>query len=325
MTLFPRLRLAGLLDVDETKLAAKVRQVANDHPLTARLQAERKMTRAQARAYVERCLVGLFDWVGADYHGRLGTDLARLVDLRQQVEGLYNAIVTSLRDKPTLRLDQLPNDPLPKMERLLSELDRELFAVENRSPGADLGKIEAGQIPIKQIVGDAEVRIEKRPQVVERAEAISALFEEAKQHVSTDPDVLEQPGMQGRPLPKRDVPSGVEPREFQVGKFSHDHAEDLIDESEMPRKLDPEFEIDRGPGVPKLRADRVDRKNRVIYEVKPDSPYWRAEGEKQLKIYKGWMDLQHPGRPWQTRLVTYDYKRALQTLEDWGYIEREPR
>jgi hypothetical protein len=45
-----------------------------------------------------------------------------------------------------------------------------------------------------------------------------------------------------------------------------------------------------------------------------------VKGEEQLIIYKGYMDEQFSGKPFETKLVTYDYKRALRVLKKWGYI-----
>ncbi len=129
--------------------------------------------------------------------------------------------------------------------------------------------------------------------------------------------------MSAKRQPKRARPSGEPVAQFEIGNFSHAHAEELC--PELPRGLHREVWIDRGPGVTPLRADRVDFEKRVVYEVKPDNGYWRAKGEEQLRVYKGYMDHQFPPAPgqgpWETKLVTYDYESALRTLKKWGYLK----
>ncbi len=150
---FPKLKLAGLVDSDAAKLAGEVSRMADTQTgFIKRLQKERKMTRGQARVYVERCIAGLIDWVGADYHGRLGPDLRRLVELRHQVESLYSEIIEQLRESPKRRLNQLPGNPVRKLEKALDDLDRQLAKLENQSPSAVIGKT---QPPAGKIVADA--------------------------------------------------------------------------------------------------------------------------------------------------------------------------
>ncbi len=170
--------------------------------------------------------------------------------------------------------------------------------------------------------GKGKLPEERLTRTEERGREILRSFEQQQERAWGDvaEDVLEQPRMKGKPLPRRAKLPGTPPEQFEVGNFSHEHAEELVPRSKLPRGLDAEVVIDRGPEVSPLRADRVDWKNRVIYEVKPDTPYWRAKGEEQLKIYKGYLDKQFPGKPFKTKVVTYDYKAALKTLKKWGYL-----
>jgi hypothetical protein len=171
--------------------------------------------------------------------------------------------------------------------------------------------------------GGGKLPKERLTRAEERGREILRSFAEGQEKAGRGPldvDVLEQPGMKGKPLPRRAKVPGTPPEQFEVGNFSHEHAEELVPRSKLPRGLDSEVVIDRGPELPPLRADRVDWKKRVIYEIKPDNPSWRAAGEDQLKIYKGYLDKQFPGKPFRTKLVTYDYKAALKTLKKWGYL-----
>lgn len=120
------------------------------------------------------------------------------------------------------------------------------------------------------------------------------------------------------------IVSGAPPERFELGNFAHDNAELLIPESELPRGLDREFRIDLGEGVER-RVDRLDKANGIVYEIKPDTPKWRAAGQKQAEIYAHWLDRYHPlpgGRRWQAQVVTYDAARLRKAFRDVGDLRQ---
>jgi hypothetical protein len=71
--------------------------------------------------------------------------------------------------------------------------------------------------------------------------------------------------------------------------------------------------------------DRLDRVNGVIYEIKPDTPYWRRMGTAQARLYAHYMNEFEPlsgGRQWQIEVVTYDRAAALRVMREIGWLER---
>jgi hypothetical protein len=154
-----------------------------------------------------------------------------------------------------------------------------------------------------------------------RAQEVLATFaEEQGQASRTDleADIAEHtreartPG--GRPVPES----------FEVGNFSHRYAERLIPESQLPRNLEAEHVI-RLPEGGERRIDRLDRVNGVIYEIKPDTPYWRRMGTAQARLYAHYMNEFEPlsgGRQWQIEVVTYDRAAALRVMREIGWLER---
>jgi hypothetical protein len=116
-----------------------------------------------------------------------------------------------------------------------------------------------------------------------------------------------------------------------VGNFGHEFAEDLIDKRKLPRGLDDEVVLvdDTGKGDPKsYRADRVDWKNHVVYEVKPNNKEQRAQGKRQGKLYAKLLQREEnalakkQGRKpakWRYEVVTYSKKRATAVLKKRGH------
>ncbi len=127
-----------------------------------------------------------------------------------------------------------------------------------------------------------------------------------------------------RGIKTAEKPGGApKPEKFDVGNFAHDYAEELIAEDKLPRGLDKEVEI-RLPDGGKNRLDRVDRKNGIIYELKPDTPSQVKAGENQLKLYIEYMNREQPlggGRKWQCKVVTYGRDTVVQLLKKIGWLK----
>jgi hypothetical protein len=150
------------------------------------------------------------------------------------------------------------------------------------------------------------------PEVEERGKDILEIFEEHQERA--DPGVIEEEftGEHGRG--ERDKPGGgKEPVRYEVGKFSHDYAEELVPELKTRSNLDREFKIPESA----RRIDRVDWTQGELIEVKPNVSKWMKEGEEQLRLYKMHMDQKFP-RPggWKTKLVTYDRDAV------YGFLKR---
>lgn len=156
---FPKLRLLGLSGADEAALAAEASAIAARIPgFAKRLESERKMSPTKASEYVERCVAGLLDAAGSQYHGRLGPFLSRIVETRQAIEEIYVGIMQHLKETPSLRLEELPPElRLGRLEQLLEQLDQDLAAVQGRSPAAELAGMQKIPVDAKQIVADAEL------------------------------------------------------------------------------------------------------------------------------------------------------------------------
>ena len=154
---------------------------------------------------------------------------------------------------------------------------------------------------------------------VERGQAILEIFSGRQGASSTG---VQEDAKAGPRMRSAKTPPGARPQpvHFDVGNFSHDYAELLIGADELPRNLDAEREIVLGDGS-KKRLDRVDWKNRTIYEVKPDTPAEIKRGKQQLRIYKHYMDEAFPSKgPWKTKLVTYSKAKAVQVMKDIGWL-----
>lgn len=114
-----------------------------------------------------------------------------------------------------------------------------------------------------------------------------------------------------------------EPEHFSLGNFGHEHAERLV--PRLPKGLDKEVKLELADGKV-YRMDRVDHKNGVIYEVKPDTAASIKKGEEQVKIYCEWMDRNHPrpnGKKWVGKVVTYDKKAVRRFLKSIGWFDKQ--
>jgi hypothetical protein len=115
-----------------------------------------------------------------------------------------------------------------------------------------------------------------------------------------------------------------------LGTFAHNYAEALfIDESKLPRGLDPEHDI-RLPNNKVYVLDRIDWENVVVYEIKPDTPKSMAKGELQAKKYVAIMNKEYPryhpdGTPhkWTYEVITYDIEDVIRVAFNGGYIDEE--
>jgi hypothetical protein len=122
-------------------------------------------------------------------------------------------------------------------------------------------------------------------------------------------DVLELFGVS-----ERDRPGGrLQPLHFDVGNFGHTYAEVLV--PGLPKGLSKEVVVTVADGSVG-RADRVafryDADGRVIggrvYEVKPNTAYWRRAGAAQGEEYARALEVQYGLKPgsFDSRVVTYD-------------------
>ena len=128
---------------------------------------------------------------------------------------------------------------------------------------------------------------------------------------------------------ERPTPGGPIPKRFDLGNFAHDNAEYLIED--LPKGLRKEYPI-RVPGrAGVLRADRVDQVKGIVYEVKPKTARWIAEGEKQGELYARWLDEVEPLGPdpmtglprrWRWEVKTYDANRLRRAFEQVGELAR---
>jgi hypothetical protein len=150
-------------------------------------------------------------------------------------------------------------------------------------------------------------------------EDILEIFSEKQQKLTNadlEADLLEQSGIN-----ESRKPGGkAVPQHFDVGNWAHEHAEELIPESKLPKGLDKEFKIVEAD----RRIDRIDWANRKIYEVKPDTPTQIAVGENQIRRYLLYLNKYHraPGTPlWTGEVVTYDRAAVIQYLKKIGWIK----
>jgi len=129
--------------------------------------------------------------------------------------------------------------------------------------------------------------------------------------------------------PRRTPGGASSPRAAEIGNFAHTHAEDLeqfaddIVPGRVPRGLESEVSVQMRNGDI-LRIDRLDRPNGIVYEIKPDTPYWRRAGLVQARTYAQRLDEIEPlpdGRRWQVRLITYNMAELERYLVRIGYLE----
>jgi hypothetical protein len=144
-------------------------------------------------------------------------------------------------------------------------------------------------------------------------------FKEAQGEIALEQSVLEEWG-----ISLRRKPGGKAiPEKFEIGNFAHTYAENLIPSNKLPSGLDPEVWIDLGDQG-KVRLDRVDWKNRRIYEIKPDTPSQIIVGKNQVNNYVGHMNKEFPGatgsKQWEGEVVTYSRDALAEVLRRIGYI-----
>lgn len=169
---------------------------------------------------------------------------------------------------------------------------------------------------VRHLGGDAAQRTLSRASRDEVADAALRLdvedeFAQAQglaSRADLEHDVLDQPGIR-----EARRPGAAVPLRFEVGNFAHRYAEQLI--PGLKRNLSREHVV---PGTAR-RMDRVDVEARVIYEIKPDTAAWRAEGQRQLDEYVQLMNqvAREPGqRPWRGKLLVYDRDAVELALGD---------
>jgi hypothetical protein len=147
-------------------------------------------------------------------------------------------------------------------------------------------------------------------------------------------DILEQPGMTERRKPGG-APS---PEKAEVGKFAHENferlgdvmkgrAEEFIPPSKLKPGLPKEVEVphpDYPPGK-RPRIDRLDSGAGEVIEIKPDTPYWRKQGQVEAQQYAEWMnkygDPPASGGQWKPKVVFYDLPTLRDFLKKIGYLE----
>jgi hypothetical protein len=159
----------------------------------------------------------------------------------------------------------------------------------------------------------------------ELAKAILEIFAERQGTASTSVDVDVEEHFRTTNKPG----GGKVPEHFDVGNFSHQYAEQLV--PKLPRGLAKEVEVTLPDGS-KKRLDRVDWKNGVIYEVKPDTPGQKRIGEKQADVYVDLMNKEHPYRnpktnklqSWKRKVLLYDKKAVIRLLKSIGWIKAKP-
>jgi hypothetical protein len=136
-------------------------------------------------------------------------------------------------------------------------------------------------------------------------------------------DVLEEMGITD--LKKiRSTPGGkLQPERFDVGNFGHEHAEALTN---IPHGLDKEVTIRLHDGTVR-RLDRVGWNNPamrgaggIIYEVKPNTPFWIARGQQQGELYAHYMHELYGGQ-WQVVVVPYDVNAVRNLVRDLRLVD----
>jgi hypothetical protein len=173
-----------------------------------------------------------------------------------------------------------------------------------------------GPLPVAEGVPEPELA-----RTIERGEAILEEFasRSGTREEQVD-DLLEELDLE----PRRTYPGRApQPETFDVGNFSHEYAEQLIPESELPRGLDREFTIEL-PEQGEVRLDRVDWDNGTIYEIKPDTPSQVEAGERQAQLYENYMNEHYPrggGRTWTSRVVTYRRDAVIAFLRSIGWLQ----
>ena len=195
------------------------------------------------------------------------------------------------------------NSPCPVPN--LARMERDLAAVKKERAALDAAE--------RASLTDKRAR--------ERGRAIRDEFEQAQGKGSR---AAQEAELKGRPDVKETAKPGGKPvpQHFDVGNFSHNYAEHLIDERRLPRGLEKEFRVEL-PGQGEIRLDRVDLQNGIIYEIKPDTPASRVAGKQQIEKYIHYMNREYPlgpGRSWTGRVVTYDQRTVRRVLRRIGWL-----
>lgn len=168
-------------------------------------------------------------------------------------------------------------------------------------------KTPGGQEAAATATGESALQPER---VRERGKDILEIFEEGKGKAgqgALEEDMLES-------LSSVDKPAGLGgkkvPRRFEVGNFSHQYAEELVPAGKLPRGLDAEFKIPESS----RRIDRVDWKQRKLFEIKPETAEQIEKGREQIDLYLKHMNHKYPPPNWQGEVVTYDRKAVERLL-----------
>ena len=115
-------------------------------------------------------------------------------------------------------------------------------------------------------------------------------------------------------------------RSFQIGNYAHEHAEEFISESKLPRGLDNERTIVVNGET--VRLDRVDWQEEKIYEIKPETTDEKKieEYTDRLNDYVEYMNQAHPredGKTWTGEVVYYNPKEVEAVMIDKGLLSEK--
>lgn len=250
--------------------------------------------------------------IGEGWGAALRPHVARMMEIRTQLKEVWSSVLEHASDPahPT----ELCGEVVDKLDSLFADLDGELGKMPNLREHVDA-------MPDRDPAGTLrDLLTEQVAHATERGQTILEIWEErAGTSEEKTADMLEELGVD----PSRTYPGRrPQPEKFDVGNFSHDYAEMLIDEDQLPRGLRDEYRLEL-PGQGEVRMDRVDFEEGVIYEIKPDTPSQVEAGEHQVASYVHYMNQERPlgpGRSWRGEVVTYNKARALAVMRRIGWL-----
>ncbi|MFI7407083.1 DUF4157 domain-containing protein [Streptomyces sp. NPDC049627] len=152
---------------------------------------------------------------------------------------------------------------------------------------------------------------EARPELDERQREILEEFAERQRGARAE-GTLKSEAAEGHGRRETARPGRSVPAQLERGQLSHEYAELLIPESQLPRGLAREVTA-RLPGGT-VRLDRVDFSRGVYYEIKPSGERALAMGKEQIARYAEYMNTEFPlpgGKSWIGVVVQYEKGAAV--------------
>ena len=192
----------------------------------------------------------------------------------------------------------------------------------------------------KQSLQDAQVKVE----------AANKIVEAIKKRIEVTQDLAENQSLarlEGRAVYDSGMKIISEPNQLrhqQVGNYAHTHSDKFIAESELPQGLKEEkavtayrgfiekidektaqiLEINLKREELKLRMDRVDTKNCVVYDIKSNLDKNTEKNNAQLQLYVDYMNYtDKDGKTWTGKIVTYDFKEVEAYMIDKGLLSEK--